>query len=193
MEDILERLNRALEEIRKPGFRTDRGKAKEVNYWVFDYDPKHELTVRHWVEYVQEQNRKGTDDFRLVVYDLYDIIIDYLAERGYLEKCDDFEKRYGFEQITKAVTSAMRFNDSSQSLVVKHIKENTPENAIVFLTGIGKCFPLLRSHKVLNNLHQEYRGVPVVLFFPGKYDGRSLTLFNEIFDNNYYRAFPLIK
>lgn len=193
MKNIHERLNRALEKIREPGFRTDNGKAKEVNYWVFDYEPQDELVVRQWVEYVKEQNRKGTDDFQLVVYDLYDMIVDYLAGKGYLKKCDEFEKINGFEQITKAITAAMRINDNSRSLIVKHIRENTPDNAIVFLTGIGKCFPFLRSHKVLNNLHQEYFSVPVILFFPGTYDGQSLTLFNEIFDNNYYRAFQLVK
>ena len=26
----------------------------------------------------------------------------------------------------------------------------------IFLTGIGKCYPILRSHKVLNNLHQAF-------------------------------------
>lgn len=44
--------------------------------------------------------------------------------------------------------------NDDDSLIVRHIEENTPENAIVFLTGIGKCYPLLRSHKVLNNLSQ---------------------------------------
>jgi hypothetical protein len=34
--------------------------------------------------------------------------------------------------------------------------------------------------------------VPVVMFFPGAYDGHELKLFNTLKDDNYYRAFPLI-
>ena len=72
-------------------------------------------------------------------------------------------------------------------------KEHTPENAVVFLTGIGKCYPILRSHKVLNNLHQAFVRCPVVMFFPGTYNEQELILFNEIKDDNYYRAFRLVK
>jgi hypothetical protein len=35
--------------------------------------------------------------------------------------------------------------------------------------------------------------VPVVLFFPGTYDEQSLILFDELKDDNYYRAFRLVK
>ena len=42
------------------------------------------------------------------------------------------------ERITKAVTNAMKINDND-SLIVQYIKEHTPENAIVFLTGIGSA------------------------------------------------------
>ena len=78
------------------------------------------------------------------------------------------------------------------SLIVNHIRDNTPEKAVVFITGIGKCYPILRSHTVLNNLHQVIDNVPVVLFYPGNYDGQELVLFGEIKDDNYYRAFKLV-
>ena len=132
------------------------------------------------------------DDFDLVVFDLYDVIIDFLEKKRFLEKCYDFEKKNGMERITKAVTNAMKINDND-SLIVQYIKEHTPENAIVFLTGIGKCYPILRSHKVLNNLHQAFVRCPVVMFFPGTYNEQELILFNEIKDDNYYRAFRLVK
>ena len=98
------------------------------------------------------------------------------------------------EDLSEGV-SDLYANDgvSDDSLIVRHIEENTPENAIVFLTGIGKCYPLLRSHKVLNNLSQSFGRVPVVLFFPGTYDEQSLILFDELKDDNYYRAFRLVK
>ena len=46
---------------------------------------------------------------------------------------------------------------------------------------------ILRSHKVLNNLHQAFVRCPVVMFFPGTYNEQELILFNEIKDDNYYR------
>ena len=41
-----ERLDAMELEIRKPIFRKNRGRANEVNYWVFDYPPEKELEVR---------------------------------------------------------------------------------------------------------------------------------------------------
>ena len=107
-------------------------------------------------------------------------------------KCYDFEKQRGFGRIVKAVSNSMKVSEND-SLVVQYIQEHTPENAIVFLTGVGKCYPLLRSHNVLNNLHQSYLRAPVVMFFPGTYNEQELILFNEIKDDNYYRAFRLVK
>ncbi len=188
MADLVERLDAMELEIKKDRFRKSFGRANEVNYWIFDYPPEKELEVRERIAY----HKNGADDFELVVFDLYDMIIDFLEEKNFLEKCFNFEKKSGLERITKAVSNSMKFNDDD-SIIVQHIKDNTPDNAVVFLTGIGKCYPILRSHKVLNNLHQAFVKAPVVLFFPGTYNEQELILFNEIKDDNYYRAFKLVK
>ena len=192
MADLNKRLDEMEDAIKKPSFRTSSGRANEVNYWIFDYPPERELEVRERIEYMKKKNSKGTDDFELVVFDLYDIIIDYLEGKNFMDKCFQFEKKKGLDRITKAVNNSMKINDDD-SLIVQHIKDHTPENAIVFLTGVGKCYPILRSHKVLNNLHQAFVRVPVVMFFPGTYNEQELILFNEIKDDNYYRAFKLVK
>lgn len=192
MASLTERLDQMEAAIRKPSFRQSSGRANEVNYWVFDYPPEKELEVRERVEYLKKKNAKGVDGFELVVFDLYDIIIDYLEKEGFLEQCYRFEKKRGLDRITKAVSNSMKINDDD-SLIVQYIKDHTPENAVVFLTGIGKCYPILRSHKVLNNLHQAFVRVPVLMFFPGTYNEQELILFNEIKDDNYYRAFRLVK
>ena len=138
-----------------------------------------------------QKNVKSADEFKIVEFDLYELIIKILKEKGYLEKCYEFEKKKGFERVTKSISNMLRIT-SSDSLIVNHIKENTPEHAVVFITGIGKCYPILRSHTVLNNLHQFIDNVPVVLFYPGNYNGQELVLFGEIKDDNYYRAFKLV-
>ena len=192
MRDLNERLDEMEEKVRSPKLRQSSGRANEVNYWVFDYPPERELEVRERIKYMQNKNSKGGDEFELVVFDLYDIIIDFLEKNDFMEECYKFEKKKGLERITKAVNNSMKINDDD-SYIVQHIKDNTPENAVVFLTGVGKCFPILRSHKVLNNLHQAFVKAPVVMFFPGVYNEQELILFGEIKDDNYYRAFKLVK
>ena len=193
MAGITERLDAMEAEIRKPRFRESTGMANEVNYWVFDYPPEKELEVRERIEYMKKKNQKGVDGFELVVFDLYDMVMDYLEGKNFVNSYMRYEKRRGFNYIVRAVTTSMKVNEDD-SIIVQKIVEQTPENAIVFLTGVGKCYPMLRSHKILNTLHQHgLRKTPVVLFFPGTYNEQALILFNEIKDDNYYRAFKLVK
>lgn len=192
MNTLEERLNKAEAIIKKPSFRQNKGLGNEVGYYIFDYPSEQELLIRERVEYIRKKNEQSDDEYRIVVFDLYEIIIEILKEKGYLEKCYEFEKKRGLDRITKAVGNMLRIT-AKDSLIVNYIRERTPEKAIVFLVGIGKCYPILRSHTVLNNLHQVIDNVPVVMFYPGKYDGQELILFGEIKDDNYYRAFELVE
>ncbi len=193
MRNLEGRLNELEEKIKQPNFRKNKGLGNEVGYYVFDYPAEQELIVRERVRYLESKYEKNVHDFKIVVFDLYDIIIDLLIQEDFLEICEGFEKTKGFQEVTISVNELLRMEEDNQSNeILAHIKNNTPKDSIIFLTGVGKCFPILRSHKVLNNLHQYIDEVPVVMFFPGKYDGLSLMLFSEIKDDNYYRAFKLV-
>ena len=191
MNSLEQRLNRAEAIIAQPAFRQNKGLGNEVGYYIFDYPAEQELQVRERIEYIRKKSEISTNDFKVIVFDLYNIIIGILKEKGYLDKCFEFEKSKGFDKITKSIGNMLRIS-AADSLIVNYIKDNTPPNSIIFLTGVGKCYPFLRSHKVLNNLHQVIDYVPVVMFYPGKYDGQELVLFSEIKDDNYYRAFKLV-
>lgn len=192
MYSLEERLDIAERMIKAESFRRNKGLGNEVGYYVFDYPADKELVVRERIEYMKNKNSKGTEGFELVVYDLYDIIIDLLEEeKGFLEQCFKFEKKKGMDKIIESVGNLLQIDDDN-SFIVQYIQKHTPKEAVVFLVGIGKCYPFLRSHKVLNSLHQAIDNVPVVLFYPGKYDGQELVLFSEIKDDNYYRAFMLV-
>lgn len=192
MATLDEKFNQLESVLQKPSFRENKGLGNEVGYYVFDYMAEDELKVRERVAHLQNKYSDFTYGFQLKVYDLYEVIIDILKQKGYLEKCFEFEKKKGFDRITTSVGNMLRIT-ASDSLIVQHIRDNTPDNAVVFLTGIGKCYPILRSHTVLNNLHQVIDNVPVVMFYPGKYDGQELILFGDIKDDNYYRAFKLVE
>ena len=185
-----QRLDQAEKMIQRPSFRQNKGLGNEVGYYIFDYPAEQELLVRERIAYIQKKIGRASTGFQIVVFVLYEIIISILTAKGYLEKCFAFEKAKGFDRIVKAVGSTLRVT-SSDSLIIGYIKERTSTGSVVFLTGIGKCYPLLRAHTVLNSLHQVIDQVPIVMFYPGKYDGQVLRLFGELKDDNYYRAFRL--
>lgn len=189
---IEKRLEELEKNINDPSLRDSRGRANEINYWIFDYSPKDELKIRNFIKYLKNKYNRNFNDFQIIEYDLYEFIIDELEREGFLDQCSKFEERSGFNRITRAVTNLLGINDDN-NVIVKHIKKNTPENSIVFLTGIGKSYPILRSHKILNTLSQSFNSMPVIMFFPGTYDEQSLKLFDELKDDNYYRAFKIVK
>lgn len=179
-------------EIGKTSFLNGKGLGNEVSYYVFDYDPKDEILVREYIDKLVKKDKEFGDGYKLKVYDVYDLMIELLESEGYLEDCFEMEKNDGMNYLVESVNDLLRMNDDN-NYFAEYIEENTPEKAIVFLTGVGKIFPFVRSHKILNNLHQSFNKAPVVMFYPGKYDGQSLELFGEFKDDNYYRAFPLVK
>ena len=50
---------------------------------------------------MKHKNSKGTDGFELVVFDLYDIIIDFLEGKNFIEKCCEFEKNAAYKGLSK--------------------------------------------------------------------------------------------
>lgn len=186
-----ERLDKIWNRISDDDFLANKGVANEVRYYVFDYEPVDELIVRDKISQLKTKNNPEADGFAIIEFDLYQIIIDILEERGYIDKCIKFENTKGHDYLYNAVAKLLRLTNDD-NLIVTHILKNTPKDSVVFLTGAGKAFPFVRSHNVLNNLHQVLDKVPVVMFYPGRWNGQRLELFGTIDDGNYYRAFPLI-
>lgn len=192
VKSLEERLDLIQTEIEKPSFRENKGLGNEVGYYVFDYPAEAELRVREHVNYLKKKSNPDLDGFELKVFDVYDIMLDFIEEEDLLEACYEMEAEDGMDYLIESVSALLEMNQND-NYFARYIEEHTPKDAVVFITGIGKVFPFVRSHKILNNLHQVFDRAPVVLFYPGKYDGLSLMLFSEFKDDNYYRAFELVK
>lgn len=187
MNTLEERFDKAEEIILKRSFRRNSG--FEDSYYIFDYDPSKELYVRERIKFLQK--RCVSSDMNIVVFDLYDIIIDISKEKGFLEKNFEFEQKKGLDRVIKAIGNMLRVT-TPNNFVVRYIEEHSEDVDVIFLTGIGECFPLFRAHNVLNNLNSVVHDIPVILFYPGSYDGQHLVLFSQIKDDNHYRAFRLV-
>ncbi|WP_066638547.1 DUF1788 domain-containing protein [Desulfolucanica intricata] len=188
---IYERLDKILPKIKEKGFKENKGLGNEVGYYIFDYDPKDEMLVREHISFMKQKINNDPTNLRIKEFDLYEIMLEILEQKGYLEKVFSMETEKDSEKIINPIKKTLRLTQKND-MIVDYIKKNLSNNDIVFLTGVGKAWPIIRSHTVLNNLHSAIDNVPVIMFFPGVYDGLELRLFDEIKDDNYYRAFKLI-
>jgi hypothetical protein len=192
MKTIYDRLDEIMQRITKESFRENTGLGNEVGYYIFDYEPKYEMLVRDYVQFLKQKVNGGNYGFIIKEFDLYEIMLELLENKGYLEKNFKMEQDKGSEFVFNATKKALRLTEKND-LIIQYIRDRVEKGDVVFITGVGKVWPIIRSHTVLNNLHQVLDEVPVVMFFPGVYDGLELVLFEEIKDDNYYRAFKLVE
>jgi len=192
MKTLNERLDLIKPKILSPEFRAGQGLGNEINFWIFDYDPQDEMAVRSHIQYLRESIAAQRDDVRVAVFDLFELMVEYLAGKGYLGRVLQMEKEKTSDTIINPIKRTLRSTLPDDVIVNRIADESRPETDIIFLCGVGKAWPVIRSHTVLNNLHSRIETTPLVLFFPGEYDA-ELRLFGEIADGNYYRAFRLIE
>ncbi len=163
------------------------GLGNEINFHVFDYDPEDEYVVR---EYLNNYLLKKKT-LNIKVFDIYEMIIEILKEDGFFNECFEYEKNEGIKDLNELISRIVGFGTDNNILMDKIKKEIEP-GQIIIITGIGKCYGIVRGHTILNNLHSIITENPLVMFYPGSYDGQSFKLFNVLNNDNYYRAFQFV-
>lgn len=187
MATLKKRLKKISDRIKEDKFIEGRGLGNEISFYIFDYDPKDELEVRDFIKILHKEFNNGLYNRRIIEFDLYKMLIEITKEKRIFDRIFDMEERQGKDALFKAMTTFAK-----PDIFLQKIKEQMGEHNVVFLTGVGKVYPFVRSHSILNNLQEVLDKVPVILFYPGQYSGQDLQLFGKFKDDNYYRAFRLV-
>jgi len=187
-EQLQHRLDQIFDKVTTDDFVSGKGLGNEIGFFIFDYPPEHEIAVRNHVEFLLQRIGRNTQ-LKVTCIDLFALIVDHLKERGLLEKSIELEKAKGSEGLLKALKAPLK----AESLVRIFIEKAKPaEHDLVFITGVGNAYPIVRSHSLLNNLQPVMEDTPLILFYPGRYDGQTVQLFGKLTSSPYYRAFRLI-
>ena len=185
-----ERLNQALPRLASPDVLDNKGAGGEIGFWIFDYPPEREMEMRSWLSEVIEPGlRKQKPDLKFVTVDLFECVIGLLEERGLLDKAFEMQLKKGDEALLSTLRSVLK-EDRLAARIVE--KSGATDLGLLIIKGVGAVFPMLRTHTLLSALHPHMRDTPLLMLYPGRYDGLSLKLFNKLGDDNYYRAFRLV-
>lgn len=178
------------EKIQTQSFQENRGLSNEVGYYIFDYDPEKELYVRGEIGDIIRQEKAAPTGVTIQVFDLFTIMLTIVDQFGYREAFIDLEKSNGITQVIDWMNNIMEMNEE-HNLVVQYISDHLNKDGptIVFITGVGQAYPIIRAHKVLNTMTQVIDQIPVMMFYPGNYNSVRLQAFGELQEDNYYRAF----
>ncbi len=186
---LRERLNKILPRITSDACLSGSGIGNEIAFYVFDYPPEEELVVRDHLRTLLQHIPKQKHGLRVRHVDLFDFVLDYLRSRNLLDKSLRMQREKGDEALKKALAGPLH-ESKLGSLFAETARPD--QNDLVIVSGAGTVWPLLRIHSLLNNLQPVMGKTPLVVFYPGLYDGQSLRLFGKIKSSNYYRAFKLV-
>lgn len=185
-----ERLNQILPRITSKDFLDSKGLGNEIGFWIFDYPPDHELEIREFLNgTVLPTLAKQVHPVKAASVDLFQLVTELLEERNLLEKAMEMQKNKGDESTLSALRSVLKEDKIAQKIAAQHDIANLD---LMVLSGVGAVYPMLRTHTLLSALHPIMGNTPLLMFFPGRYDGHSLRLFNTLAEDHYYRAFRLV-
>lgn len=174
-------------------FLANKGLGNEAGIFTFCYDPTLEFEARSFFKVLvveADAGRLGTESVRTRIRErnLYDALLDIAEGKRILDRLPSQEEKRGKESLLKQI---QRIATPEAFVATMDWRPHVPGD-VLLITGVGEVYPFMRAHNILNNMQSAFRDVPVVLAYPGAYDGGSLSLFGKLSDGNYYRAFDLL-
>lgn len=189
MENIDLRLRLIEDRITNKEFLESKRIAGEVPFYIFDYLPEHELKVRKFTKTLVEKI-KAYYGISVIKLNLFELYLELLDEKDIKEDVLKREEEIGSEELGDILINIIEGDEIAQK-----IGEKAADYNLVLLDGVGSVYPLIRTHSTLNKLQPVFNNndKPVLMFFPGVYSNRGLSLFNTYPADHYYRAFKLVE
>ena len=194
MSNLMERLDNLRALIQEPEFLEGKGLSNEVNIRIFCYDPKDEMAVRHFTEKLMTDQSLNC---RLIEYNLYKVFLSICDDKRITDRVAQQEEKKG----KQFVLDQMKRMANNTAFIGKMQYEPHEPGDVILITGVGEAFPFIRVHAafpfirvhaLLDAMQPYFSDVPVLVMYPGTFDGRYVKLFDKLTPNPYYRAFNVI-
>jgi len=186
-----ERLNQILPRLTSPDVLANKGFGGEIGFWIFEYPPEDEMAVRAFLQNaVLPALARHQPMIRVTAINLFELVIGLLEERRLLDKVIEMQRTEGDAQTLDELRKGVL---AEEKLVRRLVATNDIAGLdLLILWNVGAVYPVVRTHTLLSALHAHMKNKPLLMFYPGKYDGYSLRLFSRLKDDHYYRAFRLV-
>lgn len=185
MQDLKKRLDSLKKILEEKDFLEGKGLSNEVNIRFFCYKSQEEMIVRYFIEKISEDLDLKCN---LKIINLYHIFIDICKDMDILDASPDMEKEDGSKYLLEQLHTAI----SEKDFIDKIDYESKSIGDVIMITGVGEAFPFIRVHSLLEAMQPYFGEIPIIVMYPGKFDGTTVRLFDELKPNSYYRAFNII-
>ena len=187
--DIARDFDRLRERIGTTDFLNNRGLANEVGFYVFPYDASKELEVRQRTTELIADSESGALSAHVVERNLWQVFLQICENKKILDKIPALEQKRGSDAL---LARLQKIATPETYVRTMDYEPHQPGRDVLLVTGVGQIYPFVRAHSILENAQSVFEDIPVVLMYPGRYDGQHLHLFDRINDGNYYRAFNIL-
>ncbi|WP_321974023.1 DUF1788 domain-containing protein [Paratractidigestivibacter sp.] len=186
---LAESFERIRSRFRDPEFLNCRGLGNEVPFFIYTYDAARELEVRELTDALVRDSEAGKLPSCVHHRDLWDVLMQICEEEDILDDAYELERDEGPDELLEAIQEV-----ATPKAFVETMDFSPHERGrdVLLITGVGKVYPFVRAHDVMEAAQPIIEDIPVVLMYPGVFDGRTLKLFGRLEDGNYYRAFSLL-
>ncbi|MDB6134352.1 MAG: cytoplasmic protein [Verrucomicrobiales bacterium] len=186
--NLEERLNQIPARITSEGFLRSTGIGNEVAFHIFDYPPDAELKIRDYLSFLGPHLAKAHPELKVAHLNLFELFIKSLQTRGFLQRAYDKQKRDGDVALIKTLAPQFEGAKLADAFAAE---VGGGAHDLVLVSGVGSVFPVVRTHSLLAALQPRMGRTPLVMFYPGTYDGQYVRLFGKL-KGPYYRAFKLV-
>lgn len=185
-----------------PQFMDERSGNIFYNYYIYQYPASKEYEMRRQIMEFKENLERPSNFVNALVIDLFSVFCDYLRSNNFgplslLEdalECDKDDP----DMVTESLTTDANSDEFAKFVcdrINEHMEKNDGYNKpYVFIHGIGKMFPYLRTNVFLTR-YEKYNDTSrykIILFYPGHQEGNSFSLFDVLSESHTYRATLLV-
>jgi hypothetical protein len=185
--DLNKVFEKLFEILKTPTFQRCEGLNGEIPFFAQTFSATQQVVATEQIDLLLK--RLKAVGISVTEINLYKICIELLEKEDVLQNVLETEHELSKSDFHEALNGLL--NIETELIPVIKDKINAQETAMIFITGVGEAYPMIRSHTLLSNLQAVIKKKPVILFFPGEFDNFSLKLFGILKNENYYRAFNL--
>lgn len=189
--DYEKAFNKLLTTMSDKKFLDKSGIGGESPTYIYAYEPADAQIISDMLSrLIKNLESKGISVLNI---DLFDLVMSTIENYGILDWALTEENHFPKDEFLENIQGIA----SSQSLAPIIVDMmNKDHYDTVSISGVGKSYPIVRSHELLELLQKDIH-MPLILFFPGTYmrstnGWMSLKLFNRLPYENHYRAFNIM-
>lgn len=179
--------------ITSPRVLRATGPGNEIPFYICPFAPEDQVRMEDECRIlIAELEGQGIPVLEI---NLYDLMIELLRETVAWDDLAAFEMAETKAVLLEEIQSTLHLEE----VLIPRIRERIAAQSfrVLFLTGVGAAFPVIRSHLILNKLQSVLKDAPTIIFFPGRYahgfaNGSSLQVLCRLEEDHYYRAHNLL-